>query len=86
MEANYPYDIKNQRGASKITLVRGILPELVLYGIRLLAPASLGKVWTNESAVLWELDQWEWRTVPERPWAGGGPSDSQSRPTCGHTV
>ena len=48
MEANYPYAIKNQRGASKIPLVGGILrskapsrglwmPELVLYGIRLLA-------------------------------------------------
>ena len=48
MEADYPYAIKNQRGASKIPLVGGILrtkapsrglwmPELVLYGIRLLA-------------------------------------------------
>ena len=48
MEANYPYAIKNQRGASKIPLVGGILrskapsrglwmPELVLYGIRELA-------------------------------------------------
>ena len=48
MEANYSYAIKNQRGASKIPLVGGILrskapsrglwmPELVLYGIRLQA-------------------------------------------------
>ena len=53
MEANYPYAIKNQRGASKIPLVGGILrskapsrglwmPELVLYGIRLLAKQFLG--------------------------------------------
>ena len=48
MEANYPSAMKNQRGASKIPLVGGILrskapsrglwmPELVLYGIRELA-------------------------------------------------
>ena len=48
MKPTIPYDIKNQRGASKIPLVGGILrskapsrglwmPELVLYGIRLLA-------------------------------------------------
>ena len=48
MEDNYPNAIKNQRGASKIPLVGGILrskapsrglwmPELVLYGIRELA-------------------------------------------------
>jgi hypothetical protein len=51
MEANYPYAIKKQRGASKIPLVKGILcskapsrlvgdfgcNELVLYGKRLLA-------------------------------------------------
>ena len=48
MEANYPYVIKNQRGASKIPLVGGILRSkapsrehgmsgLVLSGIRLLA-------------------------------------------------
>ena len=28
------------------------MPELVLYGIRLLAPASLGKLSANESAVI----------------------------------
>ena len=31
--------------------------ELVLYGIRLLAQASLGKLWTNKRALLYELDQ-----------------------------
>ena len=32
---------------------RGLwMPELVLYGIRLLAQASLGKLSTNESAVM----------------------------------
>ena len=52
MEANYPYAIKNQRGASKISPNGGILrskapsrglwmPELVLYGIRLLAKQLL---------------------------------------------
>ena len=52
MEAKYPCAIKNQRGASKILLPsRGFgCDELVLYGIRLLAPA--GKLWTNESAVM----------------------------------
>ena len=55
MEANYPYAIKNQRGASKIPLVGGILrskapirglwmPELVLYDIRLLSKKFLGTV------------------------------------------
>ena len=55
MEANYPYDIKNQRGASKIPSNGGILPskapsrglwmpELVLYGIRLLAKQFLGAI------------------------------------------
>ena len=55
MEANYPYAIKNQRGASKIPPTRGILrskapsrglwmPELVLYGIRLLAKQFLGVI------------------------------------------
>ena len=55
MEANYPYAIMNQRGASKISLVGGILsskapsrglwmPELVLYGIRLLVKQFLGTV------------------------------------------
>ena len=55
MEANYPYDIKNQRGASKIPPNGGILrskapsrglwmPELVLYGIRLLPKQFLGTV------------------------------------------
>ena len=38
MEANYPYAIKNQRGASKKPLVGGFgCNELVLYGIRVLA-------------------------------------------------
>ena len=55
MEANYPYDIKNQRGASKIPPNWGILrskapsrglwmPELVLYGIRLLSKQLPGTV------------------------------------------
>ena len=38
------YAIKNQRGA-----IRGLwMPELVLYGMRTLAQASLGKLSTNE--------------------------------------
>ena len=38
--------------------IRGLwMPELVLYGIRLLAPASLGKLWTNERRVSTFLDQ-----------------------------
>ena len=57
MEANYPYAIKNQRGARKITLVGLWMPELVLSGIRLLAQALLGKPSTNESAAMWVLDQ-----------------------------
>ena len=36
------------------------MPELVLYGIRLLAPASLGKLSTNEIRASTFLDQWEW--------------------------
>ena len=51
------------------------MPELVLYGIRLLVPASLGKLSTNESAVMLVLDQWEVVRVedsvwPIRAWAG----------------
>ena len=68
MKANYPYDLKIHRGASKIPPNGGILrskapirglwmPELVLYGLKLLAPSSLGKLSTNESAVMQELDQ-----------------------------
>ena len=38
MEADYPFAIKNQRGASEILLVGFECDELVLYGIRLLAP------------------------------------------------
>ena len=37
MEANYPYSIKNQRGASKIPPNVYFAFELVLYGIRQLA-------------------------------------------------
>ena len=45
MEANYPYAIKNQRGASKKPLVGGFgCDELVLYGIRVLAEQLLGTV------------------------------------------
>ena len=55
MEANYPYDMKNQRWASKIPPNGGILrskapgrglwmPELVPYGIRLLAKQFLGAI------------------------------------------
>ena len=50
MEATCPYAIKNQRGASKIPPNGGILsskasmPELVLYGIRLLAKQFLGSI------------------------------------------
>ena len=52
MEATYPYALKNHRIGRKIPLVKGILrhinplvedsesDELVLYGIRLLAPAQ----------------------------------------------
>ena len=69
MEANYPYDIKNQRGASKIPLVGGILrskapsrglwmPEVVLYGIRLLAPAP---------------PLLQWRSLPGAGDHGAGP-------------
>ena len=48
MEANYPYTIKNQRRASNG--IRGLwMPELVLYGIRLQAQATLEKLSTNES-------------------------------------
>ena len=53
--SNYPFTIQNQRGASKIPLVWGILrskapsrglwmPELVLYGITLLAKQFLGAI------------------------------------------
>ena len=49
MEANYPDDIKNQRGASKIP-PNGGMPELVLYGIRLLAKQFLGTVLDMEVA------------------------------------
>ena len=59
MEANYPYDIKNQRGARKIPLVGSILrskapsrrlwmPELVLYGLRLLAKQLLRTIFDIE--------------------------------------
>ena len=55
MEATYPYAIKNQRGASKKLLVGGFgCDELVLYGIRELAPATL---WTNERQASTFLDQ-----------------------------
>ena len=37
-------------------------PSLVLYGIRLLAQATL-KLSTNESRASTFLDQWEWRTL-----------------------
>ena len=65
MEANYSYDIKNQRGASKIppnanggilrseAPSRGLwMPELVLYGIRLLAKQFLGTVLDIEETSL----------------------------------
>ena len=44
MEANYPYAIKNQRGASKAPSSGLWMPELVLYCIRLLAKQYLGTV------------------------------------------
>ena len=44
-----PYAIKNQRGASKIPR----MPELVLYGIRLLAKQFLGTVLDIEVDVVW---------------------------------
>ena len=60
----YPYAIKNQRGASKIPHKFQSVPkpivggfgwdELVLYGIRELAPATLS---TNESQASTFLDQ-----------------------------
>ena len=43
------------------------MPELVLYGIRLLAPASLGKLSTNESRASTFLDQWEWTRLQGWP-------------------
>ena len=50
-----PYAIKNQRGASKKPLVGGFgCDELVLYGIRELAPATLS---TNERQASTFLDQ-----------------------------
>ena len=50
MEANYPYVIKNQRGASKKPLVGGFgCDELVLYGIRVLAEQHYAQDSTNES-------------------------------------
>ena len=48
-----PYAIKNQRGSSKIPP----MTELVLYGMRLLAQASLGKLSTNERRASTLLDQ-----------------------------
>ena len=48
MEANYPYAIKNQRGASKKPLVRGFgCDELVLYGIRDTIAKSSTSRWTT---------------------------------------
>ena len=55
------------------------MPELVLYGIRLLAPALLGKLWTNESAVMSDLDQWEWTRLWLRL-RHAGPVESSSPP------
>ena len=64
MEANYPYAIKNQRGASKKTLVGGFgCDELVLYGIRDTGGATLWTILTNESRASLNLDQWEWTTL-----------------------
>ena len=45
MEANYPYAIKNQRGVrNKAPSRRLWIPELVLYGVRLLAKQFPGTV------------------------------------------
>ena len=64
MEANYPYAIKNQRGASKKPLVGGFgCEELVLYGIRDTGVATLWTISTNESQASLNLDQWEWTTL-----------------------
>ena len=63
------------------------MPELVLYGIRQLAPASLGKLSTNESRAWTFLDQWEWsRLVLLRESAGPGldPVIFAFRRTAGH--
>ena len=67
--ANNPYDVKNQQPA------RGLwMPEQVLYGIRLLAQASLGKLSTNESRASTFLDQWEWTRLDwRRTYRGPGP-------------
>ena len=53
MEANYPYAIKNQRGASKIPLVGGFG-----YGIRLLdaGAGNILELSTNESGEDWSVD------------------------------
>ena len=58
MEANYPYAIKNQRGASKKPLVGGFgCDELVLYGIRVLAEQHYDQDSTNQSKTSIFLDQ-----------------------------
>ena len=71
MEANYPYAIENQRGASKIlpngVILRSQAPsrkiwmlELALYGRR---RAGLATDPTNERKASLELDQLEGRTL-----------------------
>ena len=68
--------------------MRGVwMPELVLYGIRLVAQASLWKLSTNESRGWTFLDQWEWtRLVLLRESAGPGldPVIFAFRRTAGH--
>ena len=44
METNYPFPSEQAK-----------YPSMVLYGISLLAQASLWKLWTNESAVMWAV-------------------------------
>ena len=52
---------------------RGLwMPDLVLHGKRLLAQASPGKLWTNESAVMKDLDQWELTSLIRSGGTGGG--------------
>ena len=57
MEANYPYANKEPARSKQNTKIMGVFyvpkPGVAkLYGIRLLAPTSLGKLWTNERAVM----------------------------------
>ena len=63
MEANYPYAIKNQRGASIKHQVGGfVCDELVLYGIRLLARPILESILDVEV----EVEHSAWQSLQDR--------------------